>query len=164
MQVMSSAHLVVRFPHAPVIIMTNAVRLHRIRVSIKVPNIATMPCLTGVISLGSSDEQLVHYLDLTRLRRWPLAKPQRIAIQMDAPRKPPLAAEPVNALSIMSKNAAGNFSIFKRMIANAQQRYKIAAMKGTSFEATCAIRFTPPIITMEAEYSQHSASNPGRGH
>ena len=92
------------------ITITSPVMVHTTSVSIKVPSMAIRPCSTGssVFAAACAMGALPRPASLEKM---PRATPKRIAAQIVAPAKPPVAAEPENADSTMVTSAAGTSSI-----------------------------------------------------
>ena len=116
-----------------------------IKVSIKVPNIAIVPCRTGLLvsaaacAIGAEPKP-------ASLEKMPRAIPIRSANIRVAPAKPPVAAAPLNALSTTKATAAGISDACVTRIISVAVMYN-RAIKGTSFPATMAIRLIPPNST-----------------
>ena len=92
-----------------------------INVSIKVPSIAIVPCLTGLLvaaaawAIGAEPKP-------DSLEKMPLETPMRKANITVAPAKPPVAAVPLKALSTINTNAAGISGKFINNISNVETK------------------------------------------
>ena len=81
---------------APEVRITSAVMVQTRMVSINVPNIATMPCRTGLFVLAAA-WAIAAEPKPDSLENTPRATPNRMAAATAAPAKPPVAATGVKA-------------------------------------------------------------------
>ena len=105
--------------HDPLIIITRAVNEQIIIVSKKVPSIAIAPCLGGFFVFAAACARGALPKPAS-LEKTPLAIPNLIAIRTVAPAKPPVAAVPLNAWSMIIPKAPGTKSKLKITITNAE--------------------------------------------
>ena len=84
------------------------------------------------------------------MEKIPLDTPNLIAIHIEAPAKPPVAAVDVKAEFTMSKKISGISEILVKII-NRPPRIYIRAIVGTSLEAALPILLIPPNITNETK-------------
>jgi len=80
-------------------------------VSIKVPSIATVPCLTG-LSVFAAAWAMGALPNPASLENTPRATPKRIAAQTAAPANPPVAATGLKADLTISTTASGTAPTF----------------------------------------------------
>ena len=128
----------------PVTTMERPVMVHITMVSIKVPVMDTRPWRTGdfVCAAAAAIGALPRPASLEKI---PLAIPFCMATIM-VPMAPPASALPEKALFTMDTTAAGIAPRCVTRIMNANPKYN-TAIKGTTICETCAILFSPPIIT-----------------
>ena len=94
--------------------MTSAVMVQMIRVSMKVPNMPIIPWRTGSLvwaaawAMGALPKP-------ASFENTPRATPNLSAAQTAAPAKPPVAAVPLNALVKINPNASPIFPKFAKM-------------------------------------------------
>ena len=111
-------------------------------VSIKVPNMAILPCFVGLLVYAAACA-IAALPRPASFEKIPLANPQRIASQMDAP----IPDSVSKALPIIRPIASGNTVILLAII-KIEKEIKTIAITGTTIPAKVAILFIPPMITI----------------
>ena len=92
-----------------------------ISVSIKVPSIAIVPCLTGLL-VSAAAWAMGAEPSPDSLEKIPRETPMRSANITVAPAKPPVAAVPLNALSTINTNAEGISDKFNNKISKVETK------------------------------------------